>query len=82
MTRAYEKARTRYESLPMTRNLQPVDLNAYVKHKYHGRYEDVSGSDLELLDYSRIERWVSSGSLPKLAIAYAASQSPLLSVWS
>jgi len=35
-----------------------MDLNAYVKHKYHGRYEDVSGSDLELLDYSRIEFWV------------------------
>lgn len=35
-----------------------MDLNAYVKHKYHGRYEDVRGEDLQLLDYSRIEYWV------------------------
>jgi hypothetical protein len=35
-----------------------MDLNAYVKHKYHGRYEDIEGADLELLDYSRIEYWV------------------------
>jgi predicted Ser/Thr protein kinase len=35
-----------------------MDLNAFVKHKYHGRYEDVAGADLELLDYSRIEYWV------------------------
>lgn len=35
-----------------------MDLNAYVKHKYHGRYEDIAGTDLELLDYSRIEYWV------------------------
>ena len=34
-----------------------MDLNAYVKHKYHGRYEDIAGADLELLDYSRIEYW-------------------------
>lgn len=32
-----------------------MDINAYVKHKYHGRYEDISGADLELLDYSRLE---------------------------
>ncbi len=32
-----------------------MDINAYVKHKYRGRYEDISGSDLELLDYSRVE---------------------------
>ena len=32
-----------------------MDINAYVKHKYHGRYEDISGDDLELLDYSRLE---------------------------
>jgi serine/threonine protein kinase len=32
-----------------------MDINAYVKHKYHGRYEDISGEDLGLLDYSRIE---------------------------
>ena len=35
-----------------------MDLNAWVKHKYHGRYEDASGADLELLDYSFLERWV------------------------
>ena len=35
-----------------------MDINAYVKHKYHGRYEDAAGADLELLDYSRIEYWV------------------------
>jgi predicted Ser/Thr protein kinase len=32
-----------------------MDINAWVKHKYHGRYEDVEGADLELLDYSKIE---------------------------
>lgn len=32
-----------------------MDINAYVKHKYHGRYEDITGEDLGLLDYSRIE---------------------------
>ena len=32
-----------------------MDLNAYVKHKYKGRYEDIAGDDLELLDYSRVE---------------------------
>lgn len=32
-----------------------MDLNAWVKHKYHGRYGDIAGDDLELLDYSRIE---------------------------
>ena len=35
-----------------------MDLNAWVKHKYHGRYGDASGEDLELLDYSFIEYWV------------------------
>lgn len=35
-----------------------MDLNAWVKHKYHGRYQDVRGEDLELLDYSAIELWV------------------------
>lgn len=35
-----------------------MDLNAFVKHKYHGRYEDIAGADLDLLDYSRIEYWV------------------------
>jgi serine/threonine protein kinase len=32
-----------------------MDINAWVKHKYHGRYEDIEGADLELLDYSKIE---------------------------
>jgi RIO-like serine/threonine protein kinase len=35
-----------------------MDLNAWVKHKYHGRYADVSEEDRELLDYSFIEYWV------------------------
>jgi serine/threonine protein kinase len=35
-----------------------MDLNAWVKHKYHGRYADVSDEDRELLDYSFIEYWV------------------------
>ncbi len=35
-----------------------MDINAWVKHKYHGRYENIEGTDLELLDYSRIEFWV------------------------
>ena len=32
-----------------------MDINAWVKHKYHGRYENISGEDLGLLDYSVIE---------------------------
>lgn len=35
-----------------------MDINAWVKHKYHGRYENIAGPDLELLDYSRIEYYV------------------------
>jgi predicted Ser/Thr protein kinase len=35
-----------------------MDINAWVKHKYHGRYENIEGPDLELLDYSPIEYWV------------------------
>jgi serine/threonine protein kinase len=35
-----------------------MDINAWVKHKYHGRYEDIKGADLDLLDYSLIEYWV------------------------
>jgi serine/threonine protein kinase len=35
-----------------------MDNNAWVKHKYHGRYENIEGADLELLDYSAIEYWV------------------------
>ena len=38
-----------------------LDLNAWVKHKYHGRYEDVQGDDLQYLNYSKLEhllrRW-------------------------
>lgn len=32
-----------------------LDLNAWVKHKYHGRYEDASVEDARLLDYGRFE---------------------------
>jgi serine/threonine protein kinase len=32
-----------------------MDINAWVKHKYHGRYENIEGEDLELLSYSRLE---------------------------
>lgn len=32
-----------------------LDLNAWVKHKYHGRYKDASAEDRELLNYSKIE---------------------------
>ena len=35
-----------------------MDINAWVKHKYHGKYGDAQGEDLELLDYSFIEYWV------------------------
>ena len=35
--------------------LKRLDLNAWVKHKYHGRYEDASEQDKVLLDYSRFE---------------------------
>lgn len=35
-----------------------MDINAWVKHKYHGRYENIAGEDLELLDYSMIEYFV------------------------
>lgn len=35
-----------------------LDINAWAKHKYHGRYENITGPDLELLDYSRIEYYV------------------------
>ena len=35
-----------------------MDINAWVKHKYHGRYENIEGADLDLLDYSTIEYWV------------------------
>jgi predicted Ser/Thr protein kinase len=32
-----------------------LDINAWVKHKYHGRYADASEEDLALLNYGRIE---------------------------
>ena len=32
-----------------------MDINAWVKHKYHGRYENIAGEDLELLNYSVVE---------------------------
>jgi len=35
-----------------------MDINAWVKHKYHGRYENIAGEDLELMDYSAIEYYV------------------------
>lgn len=33
-----------------------LDLNAWVKHKYQGRYEDASPADAAMLDYGWIER--------------------------
>lgn len=35
-----------------------LDLNAWVKHKYHGRYEDASEADRQVLRYGWIERFV------------------------
>jgi len=32
-----------------------LDINAWVKHKYHGRYRDASAADRALLDYGWIE---------------------------
>ncbi len=32
-----------------------LDINAWVKHKYYGRYADASAEDRELLNYSRLE---------------------------
>ena len=32
-----------------------LDINAWVKHKYYGRYADASEADRELLNYGRIE---------------------------
>jgi predicted Ser/Thr protein kinase len=37
------------------RNARQMDINAWVKHKYHGCYDDASDEDLELLNYSGIE---------------------------
>ncbi len=32
-----------------------LDINAWVKHKYHGRYKDASEEDQKLLNYSKLE---------------------------
>ena len=32
-----------------------LDINAWVKHKYHGRYKDASEEDRQLLNYSKLE---------------------------
>ena len=32
-----------------------LDINAWVKHKYHGRYKDASKKDRELLECSKLE---------------------------
>ncbi len=32
-----------------------LDINAWVKHKYHGRYKNASDEDRELLKYSKLE---------------------------
>ena len=33
-----------------------LDLNAWVKHKYHGRYQDVAEDDQKYLNYSWLEK--------------------------
>ena len=35
-----------------------LDLNAWVKHKYRGRYQEATGEDREILSYSWLERVV------------------------
>jgi predicted Ser/Thr protein kinase len=35
-----------------------MDINAWVKHKYHGKYSNIAGADRELLDFSLIEYYV------------------------
>jgi predicted Ser/Thr protein kinase len=32
-----------------------LDINAWVKHKYHGRYKNASETDQQLLNYSKLE---------------------------
>jgi len=32
-----------------------LDINAWVKHKYHGRYKEASEEDKKLLNYSKLE---------------------------
>jgi tRNA A-37 threonylcarbamoyl transferase component Bud32 len=38
-------------------HFRQMDLNAWVKHKYHGQYSNVSEEDAHVLHYSRIERF-------------------------
>ncbi len=35
-----------------------LDLNAWVKHKYYGRYQDASEQDRVYLNYSLVEKWL------------------------
>jgi predicted Ser/Thr protein kinase len=35
-----------------------LDINAWVKHKYRGKYGNASEADQKLLDYSKLEYWV------------------------
>lgn len=35
-----------------------LDINAWVKHKYHGNYAAASPEDRARLDYSRMEYWI------------------------
>lgn len=49
----------------MFRYARQLDLNAWVKHKYEGRYEDASEQDRALLNYSFIERWLRKRRLRK-----------------
>jgi len=42
------------------RYLARTDINACIKHKYHGRYDQVQAADAQRLRYSRLERWISS----------------------
>jgi len=35
-----------------------MDINAWVKHKYHGQYSNIAGEDRDLLDFSPIEYYV------------------------
>ena len=35
-----------------------MDINAWVKHKYHGQYSNIAGADRDLLDFSLIEYYV------------------------
>ena len=44
-------------SARLYQHFRRMDLNAWVKHKYHGRYGDASPEDAEILDYSSIEKF-------------------------